>query len=585
MATEITGKPETKRERFDKRMAGLKADRDNQLPEWRDLAENFVPRTMPWLLDEGKQHARQRRNTKIINTTPVYAARVRKRGMAAGVASPARPWFRLRTFDRDLNEFAPVKLWLHRVQQALEDLYARSNFYNVMGVCLGEEGIFGTLAMGMFEDPQDDLRCDSYPIGSYLIATNAKGRVDTFYRTYRPTVRQIVAEFVFKDLRGAPLAQPDFARVSGTVRQAWQNGQTEQRFEVVHVIEPNDERDPRYADNRNLAIRSCYYELGQSDKGILLRESGFNETPVLVGRLDVLGEDPWGTGPGLDALGDAKELQVRAKQKATRIDKHNAPALVGHPELKNKRVSLLSGDITYVGFTPNGGKPGLQTIHDVDPDIRSLIEDTRSLEDRVSHAFDVDLFLLLAMADRSHQVTAEQIAREYEEKVVMLGPELERKNHEVLNPAIDRAFAIALRRGLLPPPPEELEDQPLKVEYVSVLAQAQRLVTASSIDRFAGFVGGLAKSQHEAGEAPEVLDKFDFDQAADEYAESLGVPPTVIRSDEQVESLRDERRQRAQAQALAAAAQPVGQVAKATKDLSETQVAGRSALERMVAPE
>lgn len=573
--------PETKRERFNKRLAALKSLREPIVPEWRDLAEHFIPRTLPWLLDnKGAQHTRQRRNTKIINTHPRIAARTLQRGMTAGVASPTRPWFRLRHPDRELNEYQPVKLWLHEAVRVLEDMFARSNFYNALGVGFGDEGVFGTSALGMFEDAYDDLRCHIYPIGSYYIANSARGTVDTFYREVRYTVRQFVQDFVLKDARGIPLRRPDWSRASARVKNAYDRNDLEQPVQVVHVIEENDERDPRFADARHMPVRSCFYESEGGEKDTLLRESGFEELPVLVSRWDVLGEDPWGTGPALDALGDAKALQFRERQKAKRIDKHNDPAMVAHPDLKNKRVSLLSGDVTYVGFMPNGGAPQLQPAHNVHHDTSSLTADIKEIEHRISRAMDEDLFLMLMMSDR-REVTAEEIARKYEEKVTMLGPILERQNDEKLDPAIDRAFAIALRRGLLPPPPDELQGSPLKTEYVSLLAQAQRLVSASSIDRYSGFIGGLAKVQADAGQAPTIFDKIDFDQAADEYADALGVPATIVRSDEQVAEIRAGREQQARMQQMAAAAQPMAQAAKAAKDLSETQVKGRTMLDRL----
>jgi hypothetical protein len=571
-------------QRYVKRVGALSQQREELLPEWRDIAQNYCPRSLPYLLDKSKNSDRRnRRNKFIINTHPVTAARTHQRGMTAGIASPARPWFRLRAPDRDLNKFAPVAMWLHDVQQILEDLFSRSNFYNAVGVCYGDVGKFGTLALGMFEDQEDDLRCISYPIGSYLIAADATGRCRTFIRTYKPTAAQIVEEFGMTDANGMRLAKPDFSRISDQVKTAYENsGTRDNEFDVVHVLEPNYDRTREKVDAKNMAFRSCYYEPCQASTGIMLKESGFEEHPVKVARWDVTGEDAWGSGPGLDALGDAKGLQDRERGKAKRIDKHNDPALVGHPDLKNKPASLMSGDVTYVGFTPNGGQPQLRAIHDVSHDISSLLEDIAAIEARISRVWDEDLFLQLSMSD-AKDVTAEAIARKYEEKVVMLGPVIERQNDELYDPAIDRAFSIAARRGLLPPPPEELEGMPLKVEYVSLLAQAQRMVSAGSIDRMVGMIGGLAKVQADAGEAPDIFDKIDFDQVVDEYAEALGTMPTIIRSDEQVAQLRADRQRQQQAQQMAAAAKPVSDAAKAAKDLSETNVAGKSALDRMAA--
>lgn len=569
-------------QRFEKRRTALRGQFDEMLPELRELQDNFCPRLNPYLMETGKNASKRvRRNRKIINTHPVTAARTWRRGMTAGIASPARPWFRLRAPDKALNEFKPVKLWLHTVQEILEDLFARSNFYNVIGVGYGEQGVFGTMAFGMFEDLIDDLRCVPYTIGSYLIAPNPEGRINTFYRAYRPTAEQIVEQFGMRNEYGQPIPKIDWSRISPEVKTAYDNESGRYtEFDVVQVITPNLERKGDYVDARNMAIKSCYYEPLQAAKGIYLKESGYEENPILVGRHDVVGEDAWGSGPGLEALGDAKALQYKEKQKDKKLDKHNDPALAASPGLKHKRVSLLSGDITFADFVTPGGQPVVRPIHEVDGNISPITLDIQEIERRISRVWDEDLFLQLSMSD-AKDVTAEAIARKYEEKVVMLGPVLERQNDEVFDPAIDRAFAVAQRRGLLPPPPEELEGSKLKVEYVSVLAQAQRLIGANSIERFVAFVGAVAKAQAGAGEPPDALDKIDTDQTIDEFGVATGVVPTVIRSDDEVAELREARAAQMRAQQLAAAAKPAADAAKAVKDLSESQVNGRSVLEQM----
>jgi hypothetical protein len=569
-------------QQYVKRCAALTSQREELLPEWRDIERAYCPRLQPYLrVNTTNATRRSRRNTKIINTHPVTAARTHTRGMTAGIASPARPWFRLRAPDPDLNKFKPVALWLHQTQQVLEDMFARANFYNAIGVCYGEQGLWGTLALGMFEDFEDDLRCISYPIGSYLIAADGTGRINTFYRAYRQTAQQIVEQFALTDAAGMRIAKPDLSRVSTEVQRAYENPSAkDQEFDVVHVIEPNYDRNPFQVDNRNMPFRSCYYEPSQATKGVMLRESGFEENPVKVARRDVHGEDVWGSGPGLEALGDALAIQERERQLAKKLDKHNDPALAGSPELKNKRTSLLSGDVTYVGFSPQGGHPQLRPIHEVDSNVTPLAANIQELEHRISRVFDEDLFLMLSMSD-AKDVTAEAIARKYEEKVVMLGPMLERQNDELFDPGIERAFAIAARRGLLPPPPEELEESTLKVEYVSLLAQAQRMVSGNSIERFVGFIAGLAEAQAKSGEPPTIFDKINFDQAADEYAEAVGTVPTIIRSDDEVAELRESRAEQLRAQQMAAAAKPVADVARAAKDLAQTPIGGRPAIDNL----
>lgn len=142
-----------------------------------------------------------------------------------------------------------------------------------------------------------------------------------------------------------------------------------------------------------------------------------------------------------------------------------------------------------------------------------------------------------------------------------------------MNPLIDRTFAIMQDKGLLPPPPQELSGADLRIEYISVLAQAQKAVATSGVERFAGFVGNLAAVK------PDVLDKFDTDQAVDEYADALGVSPRIVRSDDDVAKIRQARAEQEQA---AQAAQMAQVAAQGAETLSRTDLRGDNALTRML---
>ena len=139
----------------------------------------------------------------------------------------------------------------------------------------------------------------------------------------------------------------------------------------------------------------------------------------------------------------------------------------------------------------------------------------------------------------------------------MIGPVLERLHDEMLSPLIEMAFSRMVEAGILPPPPQELQGRELNVEFVSVLAQAQRAVATSSVDRFVMSLGQIAQMK------PDVLDKLDADMWADKYADMLGVDPELVVSGEQVVLVRQQRAQAQQAaQEAAMAEQAAGAAAK-----------------------
>ncbi len=562
---------ETKRQRFERRLTQLKAERWNWEKHWRDLSDYIQPWRGRFVTSDVNEGTRA--NRRIIDNTGTLALRTLASGMMAGITSPARPWFKLEVPDPGLMESAPVKAWLYDVEHRMRTHLSRSNLYNVLHSLYLELGCFATSAMIIVEDDERIFRAIPLSIGSYYLATNAAGAVDTLYREYKMTVRQMVDQFGIN-------------AVSQTVRSMYQSGTLEAWIEVVHLIEPNDERDPDKQDSRNMKFRSVYYEAGSAEKGTaqgyspggaagqgLLKESGFHEFAVMAPRWDVLGEDVYGYGPGSVALGDVKALQTDHKMKAKAVAKMVDPPMNVPSSMKGKsRYSLVPGAVNYVDIANNGNAKA-EPAHNVNLPINYVLESIQDNQQRISRAFFEDLFLMLANDDRSN-ITAREIQERHEEKLLMLGPVLERLQSELLNPLIDRVFGILMRAGYLPEPPEELQGIELQVEYVSVMAQAQKLVGTGAIERLASFVGNLA------GAAPEVIDKVDMDQMVDEYSQAVSAPPRTVRSDEQVTAIRQQRQQAQQAQQAAEMAQ---QGAQGAKLLSETDVGGENALQRMLA--
>lgn len=545
---------ETKRQRFEYLHASLKKERQSWEPYWRDLSDFILPRRSRFLTNQ--RNRGDKRNQKIINNVGTMAARTLKSGMHSGITSPARPWFRLTTPDPDMAEYGPVKDWLYQVIQRMQTVFARSNIYNTLPIIYGDAGTFGTAAAGIFDDTRDLMRSYTYPVGSYAIACNDRGVVDTWVRQFSMTARQMVDKFGEDN-------------VSKAVKNLYDTHKREEWVDVVHVIKPNDEFDPNKLNAKYKAFSSCYYEIG-ADGDQFLRESGFDEFPMLCPRWETTGEDVYGYSPGMDALGDIKALQTMEKRGSQALAKQVNPPMIGDPSLKTQKTSLLPGDITYVSSTQ--GVSGFRAAHEVNFRLDSLEYSINKHEERINSAFFADLFLMLAMSDR-RQITATEVAERHEEKLLMLGPVLERLNDELLDPLIDRVFNMMARNGMLPPAPPELEGIGLKVEHISILAQAQKMVSVGSTERFMGFVGNLASVNQN------VLDKVDMDQAVDEYGDAMGVPPNLIRSDDDVAAIREQRAQQLAAQRQAEQAQAAAQGAKT---LSETDLESDSALSRII---
>jgi hypothetical protein len=542
---------ETLQEQLQKQQAQLTNDRSSFDPHWRELSDFINPRGSRFLVTDVNRD--DRRNTKIVDPTATLAARTLSSGMMSGITSPARPWFKLATPDPDMMDYGPVKLWLEVVQRRMNEVFNKSNIYQSLPLLYASLGKYSTGAMAVLEDDSDVIRTMMFPIGSYYMANSARGSVDTCFRKFSMTVRQLVMEFGLNN-------------VSDSVKGMWDSGNYESWIEVIHAVYPNIDRDTAKLNSKNKPVKSVYYEVGgDSDK--LLRESGFDEFPIMAPRWEVNGEDVYGSScPGMIALGQVKALQLEQKRKSQLIDKATNPPMVGPSSLRNQRVSLLPGDITYIDQVT--GQEGFKPAYLVNPNTADLLADIQDTRQIINSAYFVDLFMMLQNIN-TRSMPVEAVIEMKEEKLLMLGPVLERLNDECLNPLIDRTFSIMARKNLLPPPPDVLQGMPLRIEYISVMAQAQKSIGLSSLSSTVGFIGQLAHAK------PEALDKLNVDQAIDAFAEMSGVSPTVIVPQEQVEQVREQRAQQQQQQQMVAMGMAAAQGAKT---LSEAQTADPSVL-------
>lgn len=542
---------ESLKERLGKQFAQLDNDRASFVSHWRELSEFIDPRGSRFLTSDANRN--DRRNSRIVDPSASLAADTLSSGMMSGITSPARPWFRLATPDPDMMDYGPVKVWLETVQNRMNDMFNKSNLYQSLPLLYSSLGNYSTGAMAVLEDDDDIIRTVPFPIGSYHLANSARGSVDTCYRKFSMTVRQLVMQFG-KD------------NVSLSVKGMWESGNYEQWIEVMHAVYPNVDRNTGRMDSKNKPWKSVYYEVG-GDNDKLLRESGFDEFPIIAPRWTVNGEDVYGSKcPGMTALGQIKALQLEQKRKSQIIDKVTNPPMVGPSSLKNQRVSLLPGDITYIEQMTQ--QDGFRPAYQVNPDMSGLLADIQDTRQIIDRCYFVDLFRMLQSIN-TRSMPVEAVIEMKEEKLLMLGPVLERLNDEALNPLIDRAFSLMARKNMLPPPPEVMQGMPLRIEYISVMAQAQKSIGLSSLTQAVGFIGQLAQVK------PEALDKLNIDEAIDSYAEMSGVSPTVILPQEQVDQIRQQRAQQQQQAQAAAMAQTAAQGAKT---LSETQTSEPSAL-------
>ena len=539
-----------------KRYEALKQEREPWIHLWRELAENFAP--MLSRFDNERQKKTVQRN-RLLNSSPVRDGRILAAGMMTSITSPARKWFKLSNpLSFEDAESYDARAWLDDIENGLFQIFAKSNIYSALSASYRETGVFGIHAFFVEEDEKDLVRAYTLPIGSYCLASSDRRVVDTLYRDVWLTTAQIVARF-------------GVDACSVHVRNLWEAGDRDTLHRVIHVIEPNRNWKQSRGDYRAKPYDSVWFEANASAEGFL-RKSGYYEFPVMAPRWQVIDNDTYGSdSPGMMSLGDAKLLQVIEASSAKMMENGAEPALLASAALRNQKISMRPAEVTY-GDSTNGA-PIAAPLHETPPHWISILQEKiKNIEEKISSAFFVDLFLALSESDR-REMTAEEVRARQQEKMLQLGPVLERLNDELLDPLIDRVFAIAYRRGVLPKAPPSIAGKNVRVEYLSILTQAQKTVGVSSVQAWLSSVGNLSQLR------PDILDKVNWDQVVDDLAEMYGVPPRELADSDEVERIREARAQQmAMQQQLAAQTEQANQV----KSLAQAQTEKPSALTELL---
>jgi len=562
----------TKRQACEILRAQIENERSSFSSHWRDLSDHILPRRGRFFLSD--QNKGDKRNHKIIDSTGTMAARTLRSGMMAGVTSPARPWFRLGFSDPEISEIPNVKEWLNTVETRMRNVFARSNLYKNLPIVYGDMGVFGTACMFVEEDMDTVLTFTTFPVGSYGFSCDKAGRPRVWFRDFQMTVRQVVEEFGMID--GDP-NQIDWTNISASVKSMWETNQRESWVDICHIVKPNPHHNPKLLGSKYKKFGSYYYERGQQGGNSqnntgeqFLSEKGFEYFPVLIPRWEVTAGDSYGTNcPGMTALGDIKQLQVGEKRSAQAIEKMINPPMVGHSSLRNAKASILPGDITYVD--DKDARQGFRPAHEINFNIEPLERKQEQVRERVRRAFFEDLFLMLAQSDG--RMTATEVIERKEEKLLALGPVLEQIDQDLLDPLIDITFLVMERQNLLPEAPEEIQGSEIKVEYISIMAQAQKLAGIGNIERFVGFVGQLSALK------PEALDNLDADEAVAIYGDLVGAPLKVVKARDRVEK---EREARAAAQQQQAQLEQASAAVDAAQSLSQTSMDKGTALGQLL---
>jgi hypothetical protein len=507
-----------------KRLDKLEADRGTWESHWQEILDYVMPRKaeITFLRSRG-----EKRTEVLFDSTAITANNLLAASLQGTLTSPSLPWFSLKLRDDDANKVRDIQIWLEDTARRMYAVFNESNFNTevhemYLDLCsVGTSAIFVEEANEGFL--QGGLHFNTLHIAEYFIQENSTGRVDTLYRKYKMTARQAVQEFgednVGTKIKEALKAKPDT------------------QFNFIHAVEPTAdyERSVGMKSKTKLPFHSCHVCF--EDK-MVVRTGGYNEFPYLVPRWSKATGEIFGRSPSYNALPDIKTLnkavEIGLKAWAKAID----PPLLVTDDGVIGRVRMTPAGITVVR-SDTAIKP-LQ--------IGSNWQITDLKENQLRTAIRQAYYSDQLQLQEGPQMTATEVQVRYELMQRLLGPTLGRFQTEFLNPLIERVFGIMMRADALMPRPEAMSGLNMDIEYVGPLARSQRMEEAIAVERLYQLAMQVVQVD------PTVMDVINHEQAIRMRATLLGVPKTVLRGEDEVAEIREQRaaaQQQAQEQAMA----------------------------------
>lgn len=523
------------------RYRDLRGQRGLWETHWQELADYMLPRRADIVMRRAKG---DKRTERLFDGTALHAVELLAAALHGLLTGSSTRWFSLSLRDRTLMGDAEVRAWLEDAAEIIYEELGRSNFETELHELYLDLVTFGTSCMFVeFED--DQLRFATRHIAEVYLSEDKHGRIDSVFRIYKATARQMAQRFGLEKL-------------PPRIQRAFETHPDNEVDNILHVVHPRDERKDGARDARNMPIASCYIDEASR---ALIDESGYNETPFVAPRWLKASGEVYGRSPGMTALPDTKVVnkmsEIMLKAAAKIVD---PPILVPDDGVVG-RWAIAPGAL--LPYRAGADKPE-PLITKVNLPLGLELEERR--RQAINKAFYTDLLQFA----QGPAMTATEVVQRAEQQLRLLGPVLGRLTAELLQPMIDRTFALLLRAGRIPDAPQMLQGMDLKVEYQSPLARAQKGERLTGLTRALQILMPLAQ-------VLPVMDHIDPDATVDEVLRQTGVPASVQRSRRDVTRVRAERAQAeqtaAQQQQTMMAVEGAGTLAKAGKD-ADVDLAG-----------
>lgn len=540
------------------------------LTRWQDIADFCAPDRARILTMPGVSGPPE--SDTLYDSTAIHASDMLASNIHGTMTPATQPWISFIMRDEEQNAQQDVREWLEDVAKRIHKALRQSNFTTAAHEFYRDLVKFGTA--GLFVEEKEapangtfgGFRFTALPIGTYRVAEDKDGYVDTVFRDLKLSRRQCL------NLWGDKGVGPEFAAKAAQ--------RPDEIVEVLHAVYPRTDR--KYGsdgevrrDSKNFPWASCYV-IKEAKK--VADEGGYEESPYVVARWSKIAGEVYGTGPSHTAIYDVKTLNAFVMYMLQAIPLAMQPPSVERDDSVQGDIDRApAGRIVVSGPGPLGDNfMFLDTRYN--PQIAEQFRVSMKLE--IERQYHTDQLQLR----EAPQMTATEVQVRYEMMQRLLGPTTGRLEAEYLNPLTWRAFLLMARRQAFKDLPSTLQQAvgegssaaDLDVQYEGPLARAQRTIELTAQDRTVAFVVGYASqvAAFSPAAAQEALDVLKMDKMTRDRAEITGLPSDSLSSAEDVDKVRAERKEAAAKQQQLAKAQTVSEIGKnLTPVLQATQQA------------
>lgn len=480
--------------------------------------------------------------------------------------------------DRDVKEY--YELCTEILSNAMD--HEKAGLRAALDEYMLDQGCFGTSGVeGAESDEEVDVIYKSWGVSELKIAEGKDGRIDTIYLDLKFPVHRIVAEY------GLEI-------VSQKTRELYRAGQYDVDVKLLIAIEPRRIRDFTKKGPLDKPIQAIHVEV---DTKHLLREKGYTELPIKVGRFTKLINEEYGRSPGMDALPDILEANAIWESVTIAIEKNLDPPLgvLDDGRLGNSEIDTSAGAINVFNISGRAGENPVFPLYTVG-EVRQTTNLLETLEKSISDHFFIDRLLDF---NNETTMTLGEVQVRNKMRHQTLGSVFSRQISEVFSPLIERTFNILLKKGrlgvvegsvdhvmavfegrsipVIPKKVVELMRSGRNVYDIRYFTPAMRIMQAEESEGiFRSWQFAQALSQTNPG----ATDYLDEDKSVKRFTEISGAPTSIIRSKQDVSEMRDARDKAMQEAAQAEQAQKMSDAARNIGQSGLFPVPGKQAQDR-----